>query len=132
MTPAKAKAMIAALPYAIRARIAAGLDDAASRVAADVRERLDRQDNWPVGSRISPSAMAADLDQAIATGHDAESGAVVITVDPPFAAALEYGTARMAARPFLRPAAAEAEPEIRDRLAVTLAETCRAALDDAS
>lgn len=117
MTPATARAMLTTLASVLKTEIGARLDAAAAALAADVRSRLER-----AGPAGRPSGALA---QAITTGRDIEIDAAVVTVDEPYAAALEYGTARMAARPFLRPAAAEAEPEIRDALAATMAETCR-------
>lgn len=119
MTPATTRAMLATLPSVLKTRIGARLDAAAAAVAVDVRSRLERA--------RPPGRHSGALAQAVATGRDPESAAAVVVVDTPYAAALEYGTARMAARPFLRPAAAEAEPEIRDDLAATMAETCRQA-----
>ena len=131
MSPANARAMIAALPEAIRARIAAELEEAAARVAADARALLEGTSGSPAALGRSSTDPSGILVRSIVSGRDPDSGVAVVTVDTPYAAALEYGTARMAARPFLRPAAAQAESEIRGRLAAALAETCRAALDDA-
>ena len=107
------RAMLAGLPALLKARIASELDEAATSVAASMRLRLGR---------------SGRLAESIKTGRDTESGAAVVTVDEPYAADLEYGTTRMAARPFLRPAAAEAEPNVRAKLAAASAEICHIAL----
>ena len=127
MTPAEAKALIAALPRAVVARVAPTFDDAASLVAAEARRLLGAQRHTGSRRRLGPTA--GTLADSISSGRDPEIGGAVVTVSAPYAADVEFGTSRMAARPFLRPAAEGALPDIRDRLATIFAQAVADTLD---
>lgn len=111
MTPDEARARLASLPAAA----SAALDDTMGEVAEAVAQAARRQ--LATAAPSQPGAPPADpsghLAAAIAVVRT-PAGDVTVKVDTPYAADLEYGTRRMAARPFLRPAvAATAEPARR-------------------
>lgn len=53
----------------------------------------------------APNADTRQLDTSIDTTGDPEAVKVFVTSRAPYSAALEFGTSKMAARPFMRPAA---------------------------
>lgn len=130
---------LAALPEAARAAATPALHEVAEGVADEVRAALDG------GARVGPSApgtppadasgggglgpgpakqvrevSAGRLAGSIAVAAEPGLGRAAVTVSAPYAVFLEYGTARMTARPFLRPAALEAGREAVAVLAAAL------------
>ena len=111
--------MLAGLPAAVRGEVTAALHAVAETVVAEARLRLGSAGASP----SAPGETPADPSGALAA-----SLAVVETPDGFAAAAsstyahfLEYGTTRMAARPFLRPAAEATGDEARRILAAAFA-----------
>ena len=121
---------LAALPGAARAAAAPALQDIAAGVADEVRAALDGEALGPTSAPGTPpvdtsgggglgpgpakqvrEASAGGLAGSVAVTAEAGSGRAAVTVSAPYAVFLEYGTARMAARPFLRPAALKAGRE---------------------
>lgn len=75
----------------------------------------------------SPASDTGRLVNSIRTGYDMNALVGTVTASTAYAAALEYGTARMAARPYLRPALARR----RDAIEAEVAAAVRAALGGA-
>ena len=98
MTDDGLKGRLAAWPAAAAEALGPALDAAAETVAADIRRQ--------------PGA-------AVMVKRAAD-GRVTVAVSRPDAVALEFGTRRTAARPFLRPAVAVARDGIGRRLVETL------------
>ena len=100
-------ARLAGLPDQARAAAAAGLGEVAAQAADAARAELSGG-----SGRSGPGAPPADpsgrLAASIASTVDPETGRAAVTASAPEARFLEYGTAKMAARPFLRPAALKA------------------------
>ena len=108
---------LAALPAAARAAVAPAMLDIAEGIAGEVRASL--------GAGVGPSAAGGAPDDpsgrlaASVSAAPTEAGSAV-TVAAPEAAFLEYGTLRMAPRPFLRPVALRAGATARAALAAAL------------
>ena len=113
---------LAALPAAARDAAAPGFEALAEDVARNVRASLGTGANpsAPGGAPDDPSGRLAASVAATPT----ENGSAV-TVAAPEAAFLEYGTFRMAARPFLRPIASRAGPTALARLGAALRQGLR-------
>lgn len=99
---------LAALPAAAEMAVATALSEVADGAAEEVRRALRGGDDPGSGAASRPGAPPADPKGRLAAAvtlvrHPGRPGAAV-TVDLPFARDLEFGTARMAPRPFLRPA----------------------------
>lgn len=129
MTPAAAKALLESLTRRVDAELASALDTVAETVAAEARRLLDGAGARPSQPGEPPADPSGVLADVITTGRAAD-GSAAVTAAAPYAAALEYGTTRMAARPFLRPAVANAEGTVRDILANALARAVAGAWDD--
>lgn len=79
----------------------------------------------------APASDTGTLVGRIRTSYDSDNLVGTITASTAYAAPLEYGTARMAARPFLRPAlanrldaiTADIQREVSDAVAVVLRST---------
>lgn len=113
---------IAGLPAEAEAAIRPAMLGVAEDVAQAVRATLavGAGPSAPGQAPADPSGRLAAAVSAGATAHDA-----AVSVAAPEATALEYGTLRMAARPFLRPAAARAGPGALVRLAAALRDGLR-------
>lgn len=100
---------LTALPDAARMAAAPALQDVAEGVADEVRAALDGEARvGPSAPGTPPADVSGRLAGSVAVTTDPGSGRAAVTVSSPHAVFLEYGKARMAARPFLRPAALEA------------------------
>lgn len=93
-----------------------GVEKASQMLVRDVRQALNRE--WPPASLPGeyPRKRTGNLRKEIEYWMDTESRAaawVGATVDAQYWSDLEYGTKRMAARPFLRPRAYENRDRIR-------------------
>ena len=108
-------------PEAVHARVDAGMasagEQAGQALADHVRMKLSRPN--PSGAAPSapgepPARVTGELLDSVAYEVlETEKGlSVTVGTAAPYALALEYGTRRMAPRPFLRPAFAEMEEEI--------------------
>ena len=88
----------------IRARLTQGIEKMARDVAERTVERLNR-----AKARSLPGEAPADPDGNISgsVSVDIQGTQAQVIVAAPFAAFLELGTAKMAPRPFLLPAAQE-------------------------
>ena len=96
---------IPALPSAAQAAVTPGFEALAEAAADELRAGLGAGPgpSAPGSAPDDPSGrLAASVSAAFSDGGSA------VTVAAPEAVFLEYGTVRMAARPFLRPAAARA------------------------
>ena len=108
---------LAALPAEARTATAPALLALAEDVADDLRASL--------GGAAAPSAPGGPPDDpsgriAASVSAAAMQDGSAVTVAAPEAASLEYGTLRMAARPFLRPTASRAGAGALARLAAAL------------
>jgi HK97 gp10 family phage protein len=112
MTPAALKATLGALPTVVQAQLRPAFTEAAAMVVAEARRTL-----------AETSGAVADSMAAEATDNGA-----IVTAGSPVAAFLEYGTVRMTARPFLRPAVDAAAEEVRDMLASRFDEAAAGAI----
>ena len=93
----------AAVQQAIRVGVANGLDAASKRVADDLAALI----STPGGGKPSPPGDAPNLQTSTLRNsirRSVDRVALIATVDleAPYAAALEYGTSRMAPRPYVR------------------------------
>jgi len=108
-------------PERIEKRVDAGLksagEEAGMALSDHVKVLISRPN--PLGEAPSapgepPARVSGELMDSV--GYEAEmtgkGAAVRVWASAPYALALEYGTRRMAARPFLRPSLAEMEPLI--------------------
>ena len=113
---------LAALPAEAEAAVRPAMEGVAEDVAAAVRASLvaGAGPSAPGHAPHDPSGRLAASVSATAT-----DGGSAVTVAAPEAVALEYGTLRMAARPFLRPAAQRAGPGALARLAAALRDGLR-------
>lgn len=101
---------LAALPDRARAAAVPGFEALADAAAVEVRASLGAGPD-PSAPGAAPDDRAGRLAAAVSAGPTAVGSAVTVgtaDVAAPEAAFLEYGTVRMAPRPFLRPAAARA------------------------
>ena len=115
------RARLKALPAA--AEVAAGdaLREVADGAAEDVRSALQESTG---GARSVPDAVPADpegrLAAAVTVVRHPDRPAAAVTVDLPFAHYLEFGTVKMAPRPFLRPAMLQAGQNAGAKLGAAL------------
>ena len=114
MTPALLKAMLAALPTAVQSRLRPAFVEAAGLVQAEAARNL--------------AASAKSVAESISVVGTASGAAV--EANGPVAVFLEYGTARMAARPFLRPAVDATAEEVRTTLAGAFGVAVASAMED--
>ena len=112
----------AGLPAEAEAAVRPAMRGVAEDVAEAVRDALGTGAG-PSAPGHAPADPSGRLAASVSAGVTADGAAV--TVAAPEAAALEYGTLRMAARPFLRPAAARAGPGALVRLAAALRDGLR-------
>ena len=117
------KARLASLPDLVRAGAEAALLATAEAAAADLRARL-QPGSGPSAPGQAPSDPEGRIAAATTATRDESSGAS-LTVALPFARDLEFGTTRMAARPFLRPAAQRAGSDAKALLAKVVAATLK-------
>ncbi len=119
--PALARAL-ADLPAAAQAEVGAALDEVAADVVAVARRSLG------TASPSAPGDPPADPTGALAASLSATRDGLQATVaaSAPYAGYLEYGTRRMAARPFLRPAVAATAETARAKLRAALARAAEA------
>ncbi len=108
-------------PERIEKRVDAGLESAGEEagmaLSDHVKVMISRPN--PLGEAPSapgepPARVSGELMDSVAYEVvESDRGLVVLVgASAPYALALEYGTRRMAARPFLRPSLAEMEPLI--------------------
>ncbi len=108
-------------PEAVHARVDAGMasagEQAGQALADHVRMKLSRPN--PLGTTPSapgepPARVSGELMDSVAyeVADTGKGVSVMVGAAASYALALEYGTRRMAPRPFLRPALAEMEEEI--------------------
>ena len=117
------KARLASLPDLARAGAEVALLTTAETAAADLRATLQ-----PGSGSSAPGEAPSDpegrIAAAVTAGPD-ESGGASLTVALPFARDLEFGTTKMAARPFLRPAAQRTGSDARSTLVKVVAATLK-------
>ena len=128
MTPAEFAARLALGAAAATDARRAALLDGATRILATIHDAIGTMDGVPGGAgwpeladstldhkaRLGQLGRVSEEDILLATGAFRDSwridatdpDAPVVTSDSPYAAALEYGTAHMPARPLLAPAIA--------------------------
>ena len=108
-------------PEIVAKRIDAGLARAASEAGGALADHVRMKISRPNPSGAAPSAPGEPparvtgelLDSVAYEVIESDRGLVVsVGAAAPYAQALEYGTRRMAPRPFLRPSLAEMEEEI--------------------
>ncbi|MCW6510983.1 HK97-gp10 family putative phage morphogenesis protein [Lichenifustis flavocetrariae] len=128
MTPTEAKRRLGGLPATLQAATEAALDRVAETVATEARRSLGAA--GPSAPGAAPADPAGTLAAAIGTAREGD-GTAMVNVAAPFAAALEYGTRHMAARPFLRPAVAATGEAARQIMAEAFAQAIAQAEDDA-
>ncbi|GEL44237.1 hypothetical protein MEX01_48280 [Methylorubrum extorquens] len=93
----------------LRPEIARAVYAAADIIAADAAVSITNGSisgagHVPSAPGEPPNADTRQLDTSIAVVLDAPNLTANVVAQAPYAAALEYGTRKMAARPFLRPA----------------------------
>lgn len=76
-----------------------------------VRGSISGAGHVPSAPGDPPNADTRQLDTSIVTQPDRPRMAARAIAQAPYAAALEYGTVKMAARPFMRPALKKQTPE---------------------
>jgi HK97 gp10 family phage protein len=69
----------------------------------------------PSGPGEPPNADTGKLDRSIHVEQIDDLSARVVA-DPPYAVPLEFGTSRIAERPFMRPAAKKIRPEMQEMI----------------
>ena len=109
-----------ALSGAARSAAAAALSDVAKGVSAEVRATLDQATPGASLTGAPPADPSGRLAASVSVDDDPDAVRSVVTVSAPFAQFLEFGTVRMAARPFLRPAALRAQRSAKVLLAEAL------------
>ncbi len=115
------KRRLAAMPGRLRAAADAALHAIGDDTVAQARRLLaGAEGSSPSQPGETPRDPAGHLAASLSATADAEAATVRIGSTSPQAVFLEYGTRTMAARPFLRPAAAAVRPAALD--------ACRAAL----
>lgn len=114
------KRRLTALPEVARAAADAALRDIGEDVTAAIRRSLDASAVSEPGRppRDPTGGLAASLGAVV----EPETSRLRIAAASPHALFLEYGTRRMAARPFLRPAVAAATPQAKERLREVIAQ----------
>lgn len=125
MTPVEARQRFTALPDAVAEAMAAGLDDVAQSVAAEARLKLGAAKPSRPGE--PPADPSGTLAKAIGADRGPD-GSATVTVASRHAVDLEYGTTRMAARPFLRPAIVATRDDARRILRKAFARAVSVAL----
>ena len=109
-----------ALPDAAKSAAALALSDVARGVAREIQATLDQATpsvSRPGGPPADPSGRLA---ASVSVDDDPSGTRSVVRVSAPFGHFLEFGTVRMAARPFLRPAALRAGRDAKALLAQAL------------
>lgn len=119
MTPAALRSILAGLPAAVGVEVTSALQAVAETVVAEARRHLDSAYATPSAAGEPPADPTGALAASLTVVDTPEGFAA--TAASPHAFFLEYGTTRMAARPFLRPAADAAGDEARQILAAALA-----------
>ncbi len=109
-----------ALPDVARSAAAATLSGVAREVSAEIRATLDHASAGVSAPGTQPSDPSGRLAASISVDDDPENARSVVAVSSPVAHFLEFGTNRMAARPFLRPAALRAGRGAKALLAAAL------------
>ena len=98
----------AALPDAARRAAATALIEVAQGASAEIQAALDHAAPGVSAPGAPPADASGRLAASVSVRNDPETARSVVVVSAPFAHFLEFGTVRMAARPFLRPAALRA------------------------
>lgn len=125
--PSRLKAALAALPQALRPSVLPALETVASLAAAEARALLGASGRVTSNPGQVPADPSGELAGSIAASVTSEGA--ILTARSPHALHLEYGTAHMAARPFLRPAIDATEAEAQTVLAEAFARAIAGALD---
>jgi HK97 gp10 family phage protein len=116
------QALLAGLPAAVRAEVTAALGGIGADMVEGARTSLAQ------GSPSAPGKPPADPGGSLAASlHwslDEANGQVTVGTSDPAAIFLEYGTRKMAARPFLRPAASAVTEKAQARLRSALVRAC--------
>lgn len=126
MTPGHLKAALAALPRMAAAALAPALEAAAGLAAIEAQRLLAGSGPGPSDPGQVPADPSGELARSIVAMPTPEGA--VVTVRSPQALPLEYGTATMAARPFLRPAIHATRAEAQSALAEAYARFVAGAL----
>ncbi len=121
---------LSALPGVSRIAAAQALDDIAESAAGEVQHGLQHSLGIGPHARSVPGAPPADpkgrLAAAVTAARAADGTGTSVTVDLPFARDLEFGTAKVAARPFLRPAMLRSAGAAKAVLGEALRSACSA------
>lgn len=125
--PSRLKGALATLPQAARASVLPVLETVASLAAAEARALLGTSGRVTSNPGQVPADSSGELAGSIAASVTSEGA--ILTVRSPHALHLEYGTAHMAARPFLRRAIDATEAEAQTVLAEAFARSVKSALD---
>lgn len=113
------KRRLAALPEAARTAANEALRDVGEDLTAAIKRALGSSAVSKPGS--PPGDPTGGLAAALSAAVDAETSRLRITAASPHALFIEYGTRRMAARPFLRPAVAAVTPQVEEKLRAAIA-----------
>lgn len=105
---------LTALPEVARGAVNAALRDIGADVTAVIRRTLGASAVSEPGR--PPRDPTGELAASLSAVVEDETSTLRIAAASPHAPFLEYGTRRMAARPFLRPAVAAATPEAKAQL----------------
>lgn len=113
----------------LRPEIARAVYAGADLIAADAAHSITEGSVSGAGHVPSmpgepPNADTRQLDTSIVVVLDAPNLSATVVAQAPYSAHLEYGTARMAARPFMRPALARRQAEAE----ALIAQACQSAL----
>lgn len=114
-------AFIRNVKAAVRPAAVKGLELAGAAIAADVRNRIATQGPPRSAPGEAPHKDSGLLYLSVWWEVDEVNLRVYIVADTPYAYLLEYGTARMAPRPFLRRGVAKAATLASDRIALAFA-----------
>ena len=108
------------LPDAARSTVSSALSSLGQEVSAEIQAMFDHALPGVSAPGTPPADASGRLAASVSIDTDPENARSVVSVSAPFAFFLEYGTVRMAARPFLRPAALRAGRGALARLATAL------------
>ncbi len=114
------RARLDALSDVARRGAGTALLETAETAAADLCGALTAG-TGPSAPGEAPADPAARIADAVTTAPNDDGSGATLTVALPFARDLEFGTLRMAARPFLRPAAQRAGSDAKSLLAKAVA-----------
>ncbi len=117
------KRRLADLPSKAKAECALAFERIGTTVVAEARRSLAAISPSRPGD--PPADPAVAISESLNWSVDAAAGRLTVTASVPYASFLEYGTMRMAARPFLRPAAAGASDTARAELLDALSRAAR-------